>query len=377
MKDSMVIKFKNGYTVRVEDCGNKSKSEILNEAYRAMQSTKSYKKLKTIKANDAKDPKELVKQLEDCIRLFKKGPESYYDAVDELKNAVKTAKNLFPFAKFEDSNPKITYKSNLLVHPRKIEAAFDKKTGKIVDPEALDYEIKNMEIDMDADLNHENWHKKYMPEALQLIVDDYQKNIDLLNKIVYANKFDIDQNTGEVIDPYKFIFRVDELKKKLEEIKKVFKLDGKVEEETEEVEDAKCKDIPVAEPTASYSLNPDPYFSVDNIDDARAYLTSRDPEKKAGAIKILKNEFPAIRKNLENDIANADEFVEKFTKDQMRIFMETYRNILDVYNEAKLMAEYITLSDLYKELYYNALHLGRRNGREISGSKSVVARKRL
>lgn len=374
----MVIKFKNGYTVKVEDCENKSKSEILNEAYRAMQSTKSYKKLKTIKANDAKDPKELIKQLEDCIGLFKKGPESYYDAVDELKNAVKTAKTLFPSAKFEDSNPSITYKPNMLSHISKIKASIDPKTGKIIDPKLFDYELKNVEIDMDADLNHENWHKKYMPEALETIVDEYQKFIDLFHKATANDdNFPIDPDTGEIIDPYDFIFRVYHLNDKLKEIKKIFKLDGKVEEETEEVEDAKCKDIPVAEPTASYSLNPDPYFSVDNIDDARAYLTSRDPEKKTAAIKILKNEFSAIRKNLENDVANAEEFVEKFNKDQLRIFMETYKNIIDVYNEAKLMAEYITLSDLYKELYYNALHLGRRNGREISGSKSVVARKRL
>lgn len=311
-KDSkpMKIKFKNGYTVEVLDSEGMTKSQIVKEAYKAMQATKRFKKHR------------------------------------------------------QDSNPSITYKSNLISHISKIKSAIDKRTGEVIDPEVLDYEINNLEIDMDADLNHDKWYKKYDPKALQVIVEDYQKYIDAL-------KLAKDETVEE---------KVAALELKLKEIKEIFKLADEVEdiEYTEDIkiEDGEdVEDMGVKDPTASYALNPDPYFSTDNIDDANEYLNARDPQKKAAAIKILKNEFPAIRKNIENDIANADELIEKFTKDQLRIFLDTYRNIINVYATANLMAEYKTLDDLLKELYYNQLHLNRKMGRSITGTRSVIARR--
>lgn len=301
----MKIKFKNGYTVEVTDCEGMSRGQIYKEAYDAMIATK--------RMNDSK--------------------------------------------KVKDSHPEINYKSNMLSHISKLKSAIDKKTGEVTDPKTLDYEIKNIEIDMDADLNHDTWYKKYHPEALEGIVNDYKKYIDVIK---YAND-------------EKYINKANELENKLEEIKKVFKLS----EEVEDAKDIKIEDVPVAEPTASYSLNFDPYVSTDNIDKANSYLTSRDRQQKAAAVEILKNEFPALRENLENDIDQAEDFIETFNKDQLRIFMQTYENIINVYAAANMLAEAKTLKDLYNDLYYNALHLGRMAGKSIEGSKSVIARKRL
>lgn len=330
--------------------------------------------------------------------------KSYKEIYDAAKEHYKS---------FKDSNPTITPKSNLLPQVTKIRNAINKKTGEVIDEELLDYEIRKIEIDMAADLTHENWKKKYHPTALKTIVSDYQK---LINEI-------------KVAKDEKYVAKVAELEEKLAKIAEIFGVSE--EEPAADVEDSCAKDsddlayrcarlrrilahydgigydnlspreqidydrtqeeldkleavahsmkrnyatrdMGVKAPTDSYSLNPEPYFSVDDIDNANEWLD--DPKRKEFALDILENEYPAVRKNMENDIDNAVELTDKFTKDQLREFMRIYESIANVYAKAKMEAEYKTLSDLYTKLYYNALHLGRL-GKTVTGSLSVEPRR--
>jgi len=287
------IKFKNGYTVEINDSENKSKKEIFNEAYKAMNIAKKY----------------------------------------------------------NDSSFSITPKSNMISHVSKIKEAI--KKGEVVDPKQLDYEIRNIEMDMEADLNHDKWYKKFHPTALRNIINDYQKLID---------------EVAKAKDP-KYQDKVKELSDKLAQIKEIFKI-------TDEVEDVKIEDVPIAEPTMSYSLKPDPYFSADNIAKAAQWLESRDPEKKAGAKKILLNEYTALKENMENDYNNAEEFISEFNKEQLKEFMHLYLDYMNVYLAAGLNSEYQTLKDLYNKLYFDAFHISRPEGvPTVQGSRSVIALK--
>lgn len=287
------IKFKNGYTVEINDSDNMTKKEIITEAYNVMLATKKY----------------------------------------------------------NDSSFSITPKSNMLAHISKIKEAI--KKGEVVNPRQLDYEIKNIELDMDADLNHDKWYKKFHPEALRTIINDYQKLID---EVAKAND-------------EKYQDKVKELSDKLDQIKEIFKI-------TDEVEDIKIEDVPIAEPTMSYSLKPDPYFSADNIGKALQWLESKDAVKRNSAKKILLNEYDALKQNMENDIENSEEFISEFNKDQLKEFMHLYLDYMNVYLIAGLNSEYQTLKELYNKLYYDVFHIDKPKGiPTVSGSKSVIALK--
>ena len=266
------IKFKNGYTAIIRDSKNKSIKELYRDAKEAMD--------------------EVIKQ--------------------------------------QDANYKLGPTTNVLAHSTKIKNAID-KNGEVVNPNLLDYEIKNIEIDMNADLNHSNY-KKYSKDVLDDIIATYEKLIDAVSKAKeekYQNK-------------------VNELKDKLEKIKVVFGLK----------EDVKVEDVPpVADPTISYSLDPDPYFSAVNIGKAADWISHRDKEKKNGAIEILKNEYPALKQNLENDYNNAEELIENYTKDDLREFMRIYLDYINVYADAGLSAEYSSLKEAYNKLNNEALRL--------------------
>ncbi len=287
------IKFKNGYVVEINDSENMTKNELFTEAYKAMKIVK----------------------------------------------------------KHNDSAFAITPKSNMLAHISKIKESI--KKGEVIDPKQLDYEIRNIELDMDADLSHDKWYKKFHPIALRAVIDDYQK---LINEIAKAE------------DP-EYQDKVKELSDKLDQIKEIFKI-------TDEVEDVRIEDIPIAEPTMSYSLKPDPYFSADNIGKALQWLESKDTIKKNSAKKILLNEFDALKQNMENDIENAEEFIEEFNKEQLKEFMHLYLDYMNVYLVAGLNSEYQTLKELYNKLYYDAFHIDRPKGiSPVAGSRSVIALK--
>ena len=287
------IKFKNGYTVEITDEDNVSKKEIIDEAYKAMKITEKY----------------------------------------------------------NDSTFSITPKSNMLAHISKITESI--KKGEVVDPKQLDYEIRNIELDMDADLNHDKWYKKFHPTALRNIINDYQKLIDEIAKA----------------DDDKYQEKVKELSDKLSQIKEIFKL-------FDEVEDIRIEDVPIAEPTMSYSLKPDPYFSVENISKALQWLESKDSIKKNSAKKILLNEYDALKENMENDIKNSEEFITEFNKEQLKEFMHLYLDYMNVYLIAGLNGEYQTLKELYNKLYYDIFHIDRPTGiPAVQGSRSVIALK--
>ena len=259
------------------------------------------------------------------------------------REIVDWAKKIYKMAM--DSHPKITPKANLLPQISKITGAIK---GGTIDEDLLDYEIRKLELDMNADLNHENWYKKYRNGELEEIIEEYKKFI----KAIRAAKTE------------KYQAKADELEDKLSEIVTVFHLtDG--DSESEDL----VEDMGVRMPTRSVAFNPDPYFSIEDIDFAKDYLNNKYHKDEAN--DILEIEYPNIRKNLENDIEQGEDLLESFHKDDLRTWIDTYKQIIDVYKRSRLVAEANTLEDLYKQLYYNVLHLGKRPEGRISNTATV------
>lgn len=266
------------------------------------------------------------------------------------REIVDWAKKIYKMAM--DSHPRIEPKSNLLPQIRKIAGptgAINPK-GVVVNEDLLNYEIRKLELDMNSDLKHENWYKKYRNGELEAIINDYRKFIAAIR----------------TAKDERYQAKADELEEKLSEIITIFHLEGMDGGSTG---GDLVEDMGVRMPYRSVTFNPDPYFSIEDIDFANDYLN--DKYHKDDANDILEVEYPNIRKNLENDIEQGEDLLEKFHKDDLRTWIDTYKQIIDVYKRSRLTAEAKILEDLYFKLYYNILHLGKRESERLSNSKTV------
>lgn len=265
------------------------------------------------------------------------------------REIVDWAKKIYKMAM--DSHPRIEPKSNLLPQIRKIAGptgAINSK-GVVVNEDLLNYEIRKLELDMNSDLKHENWYKKYRNGELEAIINDYRKFIAAIR----------------TAKDERYQAKADELEEKLSEIITIFHLEGMDGGSDGDL----VEDMGVRMPYRSVSFNPDPYFSIEDIDFANDYLN--DKNHKDDANDILEVEYPNIRQNLENDIEQGEDLLEKFHKDDLRTWIDTYKQIIDVYKRSRLTAEAKILEDLYLKLYYNILHLGKRESERLSNSKTV------
>lgn len=250
--------------------------------------------------------------------------------------------------------------------------------GKInVTAQDLKRYIDMLKIDMDADVKHVTWDKKFAnsKELLEMVIKEYEDNINALKEIT----------DPDVIEELQLDVEIPELEEKLEIIRENFGFPKEIksaEVADIEIKDAKSlrkaikrgicsrdqvrtfKDVPppLQEPHYSFNISRDPEYSSTDLETAYRYLTERNvnPNLVQGAEKILEANFNNFKQNLLNDIDNYEDMINEYTKSDLRLFMENYRKDLEAYRVSANQDMYKELKDLFDKLYYNCYGLSAR-----------------
>lgn len=239
----------------------------------------------------------------------------------------------------------------------KIKNAIDRRTGEVLNPQALKKQIEIINIDLDADLDrHQNWGRTRPIEALEEVINQYEKYAAELKK---------------ARDP-EFVAKYEEVADKIDLLKHNWGLTAG-EEVDEEV---RITDTPLGEMSRRVSFRnaPNADFSETNLNTGFERALSKDQYEHKAGIRLIKNEFEDLKTNLEYDIEHAGELVPNVSKEDLRLAMDIYDRYIEAFNFNELQAEYNKLKELYGQLYYNAYHLGVRS--PLSGTRESPVRRR-
>lgn len=310
--------------------------------------------------------------------------------------------------KVEDTPIEFTEELGFAVTPTAIKKFVSKKDGHILDPRAFSKTLSYLEndLDYDIDVRANNWSKATpdMQPMIDRTIQKYDEFVDELDKIDDTQFNDRAQAIIDKVELLKtIVYNVDDTspdvnpeEDKLENTKttkgttpvvkekvtekytvKPFPDINKEDEDEIPIEDA-CKDeachdadvddiyiedVPFAGATIHASVEgaPEHSFNKSMIVRGNSRALSENPKDAEYGRRILNGEYEDVKQTLLYDIAHAGDVAAATPKYLLRMGMEKYKEIIDLYNVPGLEQEYAELVRLYNKLYYNGYYLGVRN----------------